>query len=351
MNLTEVTPTELPPGVAWNGYTWQPAEGVTISEDGTTATITIGADQSIALSIENELQLLPGEFTVEKLLTGDPDAVAAAEDTEFEVAWETEGDPSQTGTITLTGGEVSDPVELPAGTVVNLTEVTPTELPPGVAWNGYTWQPAEGVTISEDGTTATITIGADQSIALSIENELQLLPGEFTVEKLLTGDPDAVAAAEDTEFEVAWETEGDPSQTGTITLTGGEVSDPVELPAGTVVNLTEVTPTELPPGVAWNGYTWQPAEGVTISEDGQTATITIGPDQTIALSIENELTVPPVPPTPAPTAEPATAAPDLPEDLADTGSGATWLMLLMLGILALGVGLALVLSARSRRET
>ena len=101
----------------------------------------------------------------------------------FAVTWT--ADTGQSGTITVTGGETSDPVELPAGTVVTLTEATPTDLPDGVVWEGYTWVPADGVTVSEDGKTATFTVQPGSTVALQLTNTVTNAPGSFTVEKLL----------------------------------------------------------------------------------------------------------------------------------------------------------------------
>ena len=103
--------------------------------------------------------------------------------------------PVRPGTITVTGGETSDPVELPAGTVVTLTEATPTDLPDGVVWEGYTWVPADGVTVSEDGKTASFTVQPGGEVALQLTNTVTDAPGSFTVEKLLEGDAAAIEAA------------------------------------------------------------------------------------------------------------------------------------------------------------
>ena len=109
--------------------------------------------------------------------------------------------------------------------------------------------------MSEDGKTATFTVQPGSNVALQLTNTVTNAPGSFTVEKLLEGDEAAIEAAAD----VSSPSTGPlttPATPGTITVTGGETSDPVELPAGTVVTLTEATPTDLPDGVVWEGYTW-----------------------------------------------------------------------------------------------
>ncbi|HEY5783747.1 MAG TPA: DUF5979 domain-containing protein [Microlunatus sp.] len=125
------------------------------------------------------------------------------------------------------------------------------------------------------------------------------------MEKQLAGDEAAIDAAADVEFTVNWS--ADNGQTGTITVAGGETSAPVELPAGTVVTLTEATPTNLPDGVVWQGYTWVATAGVTVSPDGQTATFTVQPGSTVALQLTNTVTQPPT--TPPPTTEPPATEP------------------------------------------
>ena len=111
------------------------------------------------------------------------------------------------------------------------------------------------MTVSEDGQTASFTVQPGRDVALQLTNTVTNAPGSFTVEKLLEGDAAAIEAAQDVSFDVTW-TADTWRRSGTITVTGGETSDPVELPAGTVVTLTGATPTDLPDGVVWEGYTW-----------------------------------------------------------------------------------------------
>ncbi len=353
VTLTEATPTNLPDGVVWEGYTWAPADGVTVSEDGKTATFTVQPGTEVALQLTNTVTNAPGSFTVEKKLDGDQAAIDAAADVEFTVNWTSDDPDNPSGTITVTGGETSDPVELPAGTVVTLTEATPTNLPDGVVWEGYTWAPADGVTVSEDGKTATFTVQPGTEVALQLTNTVTNAPGSFTVEKKLDGDQAAIDAAADVEFTVNWTSDDPDNPSGTITVTGGETSDPVELPAGTVVTLTEATPTNLPDGVVWEGYTWAPADGVTVSEDGKTATFTVQPGTNIPLQLTNTVTTPPTttPPTTSPptTTPPTTTPPDDEDKLPSTGSQVSlWLILAGFSLVAVG-GLAMLAGRRRGR--
>ncbi len=186
--------------------------------------------------------------------------------------------------------------------------------------------------------TQLITANSGRTTTFRVTDKLAL-PGSFTVEKLLTGDDAAIAAARDVSFNVAWKTKGG-GQSGTISVRGGEVSDPVELPPGTVVQLTEAEPTNLPDGVDWDGYTWAPTDGVTISADGKTATITITSQQTVALKLTNTVKTPP-------TTPPTTTPPTVPPKLPNTGSDVS-LPLIIAGGLAVIGGLGALLISRRR---
>ena len=319
---TTITIAERDPG-QYESVTYDPSA---------TQVITANSGQTTTFRVTDKLYP-PGAFTVEKLLDGDEAAVAAAGDATFTVKWT--ADDAQSGTIEVKAGQVSAPVELPRGTVVQLTEVTPTDLPDGVVWQGYTWQPTDGVTISDDGKTATFTVTSDQTVGLQLTNTVTDAPGSFTVEKLLAGDAAAIEAARGVSFDVAW-TAGN-GQTGTLTVRGGETSDPVELPAGTVVDLVEARPTDLPAGVNWDSYVWSPAAGVTVSDDGKTASFTVQPAGAVALELTNTLTSPT--PSPNPT----------PPNLPDTGSTVS-LSLIVGAALLLAGGAALLIIAHRRRR-
>ena len=111
-----------------------------------------------------------GSFQVVKTNTGDPEAVAAVADLVFTVNWTSDqpdvtgGDTS--GSFTVKGDQVAAPVpplSFPVGTKVTLSEVTPTNLPPGVQWTGGTWTAAPpNVVVNADGT-ATVTIASNNN--------------------------------------------------------------------------------------------------------------------------------------------------------------------------------------------
>ncbi len=97
--------------------------------------------------------------------------------------------------FTVSAGETATyPGVLPVGTSITIAERDADQ------FDEVTYDPSP---------TQVITVN-DNEATTFVVTDLLPLPGSFTVEKLLSGDPDAVAAAEDTEFEVAWETEGTP---------------------------------------------------------------------------------------------------------------------------------------------
>ena len=88
-----------------------------------------------------------------------------------------------------------------------------------MAWFGRATpgSPADRVTVSEDGKTASFTVQPGGEVALQLTNTVTNAPGSFTV-KLLEGDPPAIEAAARSVFDVTWT--ADTGQSGTITVTG-----------------------------------------------------------------------------------------------------------------------------------
>jgi len=207
----------------------------------------------------------PGGFTVAKSVVGDGAGLVPAS-TEFTVAYSyaVAGAPvAGTLVVTADGAVVGGPADLPAGTVVTLSEP---DLPvlPGVEWGTPSFAPSDTVTIGESGTTA-----------VRLTNTASAQVGGFSVGKAVTGLA-AGAVPADTAFTVAYTYElasGDPVD-GTLTVRadGTVVDGPRDLPAGTVVTFAE---TDLPavPGVVWGAPSFSPAS-VTIA-DGESTRVTL----------------------------------------------------------------------------
>lgn len=292
VTLTEVAVSQagLPPHVKWDGYTWLPGEGYSVSEDGLQASLTVEADAVAQLQVQNSFSKVDGSFLVQKLVDGDFE-ITDPEIAGLEFTVDYTSDDGSTGSLVLNreNGWVAASDSLPNGSVVELTEVTPTGLPAGVDFDGYAWVAGAGVTVSADGKTATITVNDTTPVSLSLTNTFTALLGGFGVEKSVAGDVsledplfDAVAFAVDY-------TSSD-AQSGTLLLNrAGEwtASTGAVFPVGTVVTLTEGDVADLPEWLSWDGYAWLAGDGYTVSEDGLTATVTIAEDALPALALEN----------------------------------------------------------------
>jgi len=186
-------------------------------------------------------------------------------------------DPAVTTTqFELTPGEpVSSEQELPYGYTLTFAE---TENLPDTA---IAFTPALSGSSTPKGRlviNAAGPLGADGTLTLGVTNSY----GALQVEKTLVGDAGAVAASGAVEFTVNWTSSEpdvvDAETSGSFVVTGDgtQMPDPaLRFPAGTTVQLTETAPTVLPPGVEWTGASWTAAPNIAVSEDGQTATVTI----------------------------------------------------------------------------
>ena len=327
-------------GLTWDDldFTKQEAKGAAINNDSNPdpangrATVTVGDPGHNDHTIDAGFNAT-GTFAIQKLIdeTGGQPVDGQTFTFDVKAATDFRGDDvldsiEQTP-IKVEAGKTapaeSDRQQIPIGTKITIAERD------AAKYDKITYDPSA---------TQLITANSGRTTTFRVTDKLAL-PGSFTVEKLLTGDDAAIAAARDVSFNVAWKTKGG-GQSGTISVRGGEVSDPVELPPGTVVQLTEAEPTNLPDGVDWDGYTWAPTDGVTISADGKTATITITSQQTVALKLTNTVKTPP-------TTPPTTTPPTVPPKLPNTGSDVS-LPLIIAGGLAVIGGLGALLISRRR---
>lgn len=299
--LTElaVDQGDLAPHVKWDGYAWAGGDGYDVSEDGLTATLVVGDGTSVELELENAFTELLGSFAVQKQVTGDfvltdPQLSGLVFEVDYTVST------GETGTLELSAenGWTAGPDEVfRAGSTVELTEAAPTGTGPSVHWEGYAWLPTDDITVSDDGQTATITVGDAGAVRLQVENAFTELTGTFAVEKLVEGDF-ALTDAElwDRTFVVAYEAaDGVTGEivTGQLDLDGDrdwQAQAGADFPAGTTVTLTELDVQGLPPHVRWDGYQWLAGEGVAISPDGRTSTIVVGDGSTPQLELENHFT-------------------------------------------------------------
>lgn len=295
VTLTETPPAGLPAGVAWTGLEWTAAPNVAVSQDSTTATVTILAGEGSATTagLTNTVRNLLGGFTVEKALTGDftlDDPELANVSIPVDYSYRDAGT-GQTvdGTLTLNpaNGFAATGPTLPTGTVVTLEEGTPTGAPPNVAWGRVGWSVDGGASQAQP---VRITVGDGTAAALVVTNEASEVSGTFQVTKAFSGDfPADDPQLADVAITVGW-TAGEASGEVELTQAGGWTAtptdadgQPVVFPLGTVVTLTETGRTGGPPNLEWGEVSWgananpqDPAQGlVTVSNQATPAAITL----------------------------------------------------------------------------
>ena len=195
-----------------------------------------------------------------------------------------------------------------------------------------TWS-GEGLTVDAETGTASFVIGDGTDPQFTVTNTATELTGSFSVLKQVTGDG-ASYLDPATKFTVSYTYEG-LTEPGTLTIANGETVTGPQLPAGTVVTLSEIAPTGgLSGGATWGAPMFVLPDGTT----GSTATFTVGTEP-IGIVLHNP-TVPPVPPT-TPTTP---ATPSLPNTGVDLiGMSVPALLLVLLGA-------ALVLLSTRRRS-
>jgi len=170
VTLSEVAPGEAAPDVKWGAPVWS-GPGVTTNADGT-ASFTIG-EAAVQVVLTNPTELRLGLFSITKDVTG------PAEDTltpgfTFTGTYQAAGD-TVAKPFSVTNGSTFTSPALPAGTVVTLTENAPQGgLPELSGWAKPIFL-VDGQPIGTDGP-VTITIGADTTVAVALENPTTVTP-------------------------------------------------------------------------------------------------------------------------------------------------------------------------------
>ncbi|GAA3896224.1 hypothetical protein GCM10022381_42100 [Leifsonia kafniensis] len=297
ITLTEGAVTGLPANVRFDGYSWlKDVPGVTVSANGKTATLTVATGDPAHLVLINEFPELKGTFNVEKIVDGAFKLTdAELKGLTFTVKYTTSTGVSGSLALNNAGDwKAAAGRMFPTGTKVTLTEVAVAQssLSPHVKWDGYTWMPGSGYTVSKDGQRASVVIGNDTNLALTVRNSFSELKGSFAVQKLVEGDfelTDRELRAQT--FAVEYSTSTGKSGTLDLNAKNGWSAVAGKLPAGTTVTLTEVTPAKLAPNVTWDEHRWMSAAGVTISKDGHMASFTVSADEPVVrLALKNTFT-------------------------------------------------------------
>lgn len=289
---TEVTLTETPladgSSIAWGAPVWS-GTGVTV--DGDEALVTIGRDTAATVTLENHAATSTAGISLLKGLAGD----AAGEvdpATEFSVTatWTDAAGVEHTRELTI---NAVDPtplgVQLPAGTVVTITEGTRPAFDT-VVWGSVTISGAD-VTDAGDGS-ATITVSPQQSdvTLVTVVNEANWAPGSFALSKDVVGvlldDPDV---PDDVTVTASWVDEAGAPQSRDLTLPTDGTAVPlgIDLPHGTEVLLTELAPQDSE-RFTWNAPAWA-GTGVVDRSDG-TALLTISAATAPEVTLTNEVT-------------------------------------------------------------
>ena len=288
VTLSEITPTGAPADVQWNTPTWAEIAGAsngTVVDNGDgTASITIDDAATLAIALTNPTTRLFGGFSVTKAIGADA-AASVPDDFEFTIQYSTDGGTTwidrtvtkESPTTTVTG--------IPAGTNVLVREVAPGSAAPDVQWGTPVFS-GTGVTASPTGGSFDIVAGSNRAVTLT--NPTTRLYGQFSLTKSVTGGATDLLEA-GTEFSIDYTYPGLATPT-TVTIENGEIYTSPNIPLGTVVTVTETTPTDgLPTGASWG--TPRLVVGGTPQANG--STITIGDQSVLAVTVENPTVVSP----------------------------------------------------------
>ncbi|MHA3683306.1 DUF5979 domain-containing protein [Leucobacter sp. HY1908] len=288
---TAVTLTEAPlangSGIAWAAPAWS-GTGVALTESGD-ATVTIGRDADARVALENHAATSTAGISLIKQIAG---AAAAEVDaaTEFTVraSWDL-GEGEQHTDLVINAAEptVLDE-QLPAGTVVTLTELERPAVA-GVEWGAIAFagervtgtadDAAEFVVSSEDGTVDLITV----------TNEANWAPGTFSLAKKVVGVPlDDADVPESVSVMATW-FDGEAEQSKNIELPTDGTRMPFGemLPYNTTVVLTEA-PLAASERFSWATPTWSEEQVTTAA--GGVAELTIGAALDTEVTVTNAAT-------------------------------------------------------------
>lgn len=266
---TEVTLSEVMPengdGITWGAPTFSGAGVTTV--DGN-AVFTVGLEP-VNIKIKNYANNHVGDLRIDKKVVGD--AAGAAAGAKFgltaDIDNDADGQVDKQLPFTLEDGEFWLLKDLPIGAEVTFSEVLPADSD-AVTWGNPTFEPS-----------ATVTVGNDaEATVVTLTNTANVTEGTFSLKKKLSG-PEEYNDNIPEYFEViaSW-TDNGVEKTKPLSLpkNGDTVPFGENLPAGTVVTLTETVPAD------GNGLAWS-APGYTVpTDDDGNGLVTIGlKDQTV----------------------------------------------------------------------
>ena len=330
VTFSEATPPVVD-GVEWGSPSIDPQSLTVTTGTVPVITLTNTATRTVAQV---------GTFSLRKALSG-VDTSAFPTGTVFTVtaSWTQDGvAKSQELKLSPDGSVVQGPQDLPVGTVVSFSEAQPVEID-GYMFMGAEFSP-EKVTITQGDNPVVIATNTYEDTTTN--------SGYFTIEKKVEG---AEASGREFTFDYAV---GFASPVS-VTVKAGETWTSPAIPAGQRVTIAETGSTDID-GYDFTGVTFS-GEGVTPSEDGKAAFVTIADGSTTAVVATNAYTASPTP-TPSGTGTPApsemgtpapSASASAEEGLAETGFDVAPLAI-ALGALVLGGTLLGVRALRRRRS-
>ncbi|WP_264030127.1 DUF5979 domain-containing protein [Cellulosimicrobium sp. SH8] len=197
-----------------------------------------------------------------------------------------------------------------------------------------------------------VTAGSPATIDVVATNTFDAHVGGIAVTKRVTGAA-ADAVAEGTTFSVGYAYGGpDGEVTGDLVVTDGATAALADLPAGTVVTLSEAAPTALD-GVVWRAPSFS-GEGVEVLADGA-ARVVAGDGTTVEVVLTNEADVPTVPVEPGgPGVSAEPPVPGAPQPTTPGSSGALAVTGTTVGVATLAAALLVatgVMVVVARRRT
>lgn len=276
--LTEPTFPDVP-GVVFGDPVFESADGVTVSEDGLSATVAYSPGQDVPVILTNEAEL--GKISLRKELTGDAaghenanrtfEVTASIDTSELGENFPAQGD----RVVELTAGETVTIDNVPVGATVTFDETALMD-DDILTWDEPVFTP-ESVVVSAE------TVNSPAEVVLT--NTVERTVGTFDVSKVITGEQaDNPAVPETVTINAMWDEEGVSGETTLEVPTDGtSVPLGADLLIGTEVTLTEV-PLEDQSSIAWAMPAWS-GDGVTI--DGESAVVTVTRDADATVVVEN----------------------------------------------------------------
>lgn len=264
-------------------------DDVTDNGDGSAEIVVSDQQGGMTLvTVVNEATWAPGTFSIAKLIEGvQLGAAGVPESVTVTAAWFEAGEPYSAELVLPTDGTPVDFDEnLPHGTEVTLSEQV-LEGTEAFSWNAPEWQ-MDGIVAHDDGT-ATLTIGAAQTLSVDLINTVTPTLGSLTLMKSITG-AGASQVPANTVYPVSasWtDLMGEPQQVD-LDLIAGEPTVLDGLPLGTEVTLTE-TGADLPAAVTWVGAEWSSDSAeATVAGEGKSIVLTASGETGTEVSVELE---------------------------------------------------------------